>query len=237
MDTNANGQVMTMPEVAAYLKVAEKTVQRLIQRQEIPCAKVGNQWRFVRGAIDAWLLERMRLTAADTADPAADRTPAPGLARLLRADLVLPHLRPGRKAEVLAQLVAPLSQAGLIPDAEFFLAKLLEREEMVSTAVGFGLAVPHLRHPGESPAQEPCLVIGRLSEGLDFQAVDGQPTYLFCLVCAPSEVVHLRLLARLANMARDRHFLREVLAARDAAQILGVFAAKDREINVGMQSL
>lgn len=55
-----NGDILTIPEVAELLRIAEKTVYTLAQRGEIPAFKVGGQWRFSRGAIQAWIEDRTR---------------------------------------------------------------------------------------------------------------------------------------------------------------------------------
>jgi excisionase family DNA binding protein len=55
-----NDDILTIPEVAELLRIAEKTVYTLAQRAEIPAFKVGGQWRFSRGAIQAWIEERTR---------------------------------------------------------------------------------------------------------------------------------------------------------------------------------
>jgi excisionase family DNA binding protein len=66
--------VMTLSEVASYLKVAERTVLRMVHGGEIPCAKVGGQWRFLRTVVDDWLLSRMSLTpSGEMAAPPVDR--------------------------------------------------------------------------------------------------------------------------------------------------------------------
>lgn len=55
-----NDDILTIPEVAELLRIAEKTVYTLAQRGEIPAFKVGGQWRFSRGAIQAWIDKRTR---------------------------------------------------------------------------------------------------------------------------------------------------------------------------------
>jgi len=55
-----NGDILTIPEVAALLRIAEKTVYTLAQRNEIPAFKVGSQWRFSRTAIKSWIDHRTR---------------------------------------------------------------------------------------------------------------------------------------------------------------------------------
>jgi excisionase family DNA binding protein len=67
-----NGDILTLPEMAELLRVAEKTVYTLAQRGEIPAFKVGGQWRFSRGAIEVWIDEQSR----SACQPNNERTPS-----------------------------------------------------------------------------------------------------------------------------------------------------------------
>ena len=60
-------EILTIPDVASLLKVAEKTVYGLAQKGDLPAFKVGGQWRFRRGAIDSWIEEKTRAAGAQTA--------------------------------------------------------------------------------------------------------------------------------------------------------------------------
>jgi excisionase family DNA binding protein len=74
-----NDDILTIPEVAELLRVAEKTVYTLAQRGEIPAFKVGGQWRFSRGAIQAWIDHRTRAgqqPGAETTSPSTSDEPA-----------------------------------------------------------------------------------------------------------------------------------------------------------------
>ena len=61
MSDPVDNEIMTLSEVASYLKIAEKTVSRMITRGEIPCTKVASQWRFMKSMIDDWLISRMNV--------------------------------------------------------------------------------------------------------------------------------------------------------------------------------
>jgi excisionase family DNA binding protein len=74
-----NDDILTIPEVAELLRIAEKTVYTLAQRGEIPAFKVGGQWRFSRSAIQAWINDRTRAgqqTGVETTSPSASDEPA-----------------------------------------------------------------------------------------------------------------------------------------------------------------
>ncbi|MFW5776584.1 MAG: helix-turn-helix domain-containing protein, partial [Spirochaetota bacterium] len=72
--TPEHDEILTLGEAAAYLKLGERTVQRMIGRSEIPCARVGGQWRFLRSVLDDWLLSRMQVLPRNELAPLLDGT-------------------------------------------------------------------------------------------------------------------------------------------------------------------
>ncbi len=222
-------EIMTLSEVADYLKVAEKTVQRMIGRAEIPCAKVGGQWRFMRRVIDQWLIGRMGAgTESATAAPAS-RNASPPLSELTRRAWILPELEPGEPRELLDALIAPWCAEGIIQNRAAYLNGLLARESMTTTVIGEGIAVPHLRQPDENPAAGPLLAIGRCPAGTTFGTSDDSIVHLFFLPMTRSEVVHVRLLAQLARLARQESFRHGCLTATSAADLLEHLILHERQ--------
>lgn len=216
-------EILTLSEVASYLKIAEKTVLRMIGRNEIPCAKVANQWRFMKPLIDDWLLSRMNVVPQN--DLAAVLENPAGiipLQRLISADYVVTGIPAGDKKSVLGRLVAPLVEQGIVEDGEGFLRKLLLREKMTSTALGRGMAIPHLRHPKENPGGGARLVMGLCPEGTDFESHDGKKTHVFFLLLSDSETLHLRVLAKLNQLFRDETLAGKIcgLGAEEALEAL-----------------
>jgi PTS system nitrogen regulatory IIA component len=110
---------------------------------------------------------------------------------------------PGPKEEVLKQLVEPLRTSRLLRQTRRFLESVLERERLVSTGIGHGISIPHPRRPIPGLFKEPVVGLGVCREGTDFEALDHQRTYVFFLLCAPSEDVQLRLLARVIQFGRN----------------------------------
>src|SRR5690606_10900224 len=103
---------------------------------------------------------------------------------------------------------------------------LAEREELASTAIGDGVAIPHgkLAQVGEIVA---CL--GRSRAGIDFGSMDGQPTHLFFVMVAPenSTGAHLKALARISRVFKDAQFRRHLLDAPDAEAMYQIIQQED----------
>ncbi len=217
MSDSVDSEIMTLSEVAAYLKIAEKTVSRMITRGEIPCTKVASQWRFMKSMIDDWLISRMNVVPQN--DLAKILENPEGLipfTRLTSEELILDNVKPGTKKDILTQLIVPLVQQEIIEDADEFLRKLLTREKMVTTGIGRGVAIPHLRHPKENPGGGPRMVVGICKAGTDYESMDGKLTHLFFLLVSDSEVVHLRVLGKLNQILRESDFVTRLTNAKKA---------------------
>jgi len=195
-------EIMTVAEVAAYLHLAEKTVVRMAQRGEIPAAKVASQWRFMRPILRDWLATQMHLSPPGPASAPGNRPLLP-LRDVVRPDLVNLDLTPGPKEDVLGQLVGVLAETGFASDPPRLLAGLIERERMMSTGMGYGIALPHPRRPIPGMFASPAVVVGLCRPGTGFDAVDGRPVDILFLPCATRDDVHLQLMAGIAWLTRQ----------------------------------
>lgn len=226
---NRDEEILTLQEMASYLKIAERSVLRMAQSGEIPGTKVASQWRFMRSVVDDWLINRMREVPPDSLVRLIESGEITmPLSRLASPDLMNLEIRPGPKREVLDQLIAPLDRRGLLPDRPGFLSRLLAREDLVSTGLERGLAIPHLRDPEECPFREPRLAIGVCRPGTEFDSLDGEPTRLFLLACAPSLQAHLKIMARIALLMRIPQIVDRLTAAGDPVQVLRLLLEAER---------
>jgi mannitol/fructose-specific phosphotransferase system IIA component (Ntr-type) len=137
-----------------------------------------------------------------------------------------PALRPAGRDEALRTIVERLHAGGALHEVEEPLAALLAREEIMSTAIGEGVAVPHARC---AAAPRTVLSVCRLPEGLDFDAVDDMPVELVFTLLGPPETGpdHVRLLGRIARLARLEPFRRAMREATEAAEIVHLVAAHE----------
>ena len=218
-----SGNLMTLSEIAEYLKVAEKTVLRMIQKNEIPCVKIASQWRFDRGLIDNWILDKMNNTGIDELtrlmQDDADSVP---LSRLTSEDLIITDLQPGNREDILSELSKPLVEAGFVKNHDKFVQKLIEREDMISTALGKCIAMPHIRNPRENSTGKPAVVIGICRKGTDFGAADGSPIKLFFLIYTNNEIAHLRIIGKINTFLRKFVDFNEFLTADTPDEVLRV---------------
>ena len=150
---------------------------------------------------------------------------------LLDEDLVLPRLEARDRAGVLREMSAKL-EARHAPDLDAsLLDKLLKREELGTTAIGKGVAVPHCRAKG---IKSPALLLGLSPDGVVFEAVDGKPSHVFFLLVSPEDNpgAGLRLLAAIAGLVRrSRSLSSKLLRAATAAEVIDALKTEEDKVH------
>jgi len=150
---------------------------------------------------------------------------------LTSAALVEPALQGRDKTAVLRELAAHLARERAADgiDAERLVEVLWERERLGSTAIGDGIAIPHGKLPG---LQGVVGAFGRHPAGVNFDSLDGTPTHLFFLLVAPEDSVgqHLKALARVSRLLKDRAFRDRLLTAPDRAALYALIREEDEKL-------
>jgi len=129
------------------------------------------------------------------------------------------------KDEVLTEMARALGAAEPSVDAERLTEVLREREGLQSTGIGDGVAIPH----GKLPGLERLLASFARSPGVDFEAIDGEPTRLFFLLVVPehSGGQHLKALARISRFLRDESFRERLASAETLDDVFGAIEEED----------
>lgn len=149
---------------------------------------------------------------------------------LLAGDgLVGPDLTGASKDEVLRELAGHLAELHPEIDAARLVEVLWERENLGSTAIGDGIAIPHGKLPGLKGVLG---LFSRHRQGVDFDSLDGNPTHLFFLLVAPEDSVgqHLKALARVSRLLKDSSFRDSLVKAPDRAEILRLIRQEDEKL-------
>jgi len=129
---------------------------------------------------------------------------------------------------VLFELVNQIPELAKEPQAKDTLLKALhEREQLHSTGIGDGIALPHTRNALVGLVDHPIIVFARHAEGIAYGAIDDVPAKLFFLLIAPTVTQHLAILARLSRLLRDARLRKSLLAADKPAKVISLL--KDAE--------
>jgi PTS system nitrogen regulatory IIA component len=196
---------LTVREVGKLLDVSESTVTRWIKQRGLPTHNVGGQYRFNRVELVEWATANRIKVAAEVFDQLEAEEQVPRLAEALEAGGIHYRVPDSSKQRALRALVEVLP----LPDdadRELVLGLLLAREASASTAIGDGIALPHVRNPIVLHVARPMLTLCFLERPVDFGALDGKPVnVLFSMVC-PTTRSHLQTLSRLSYALHDPAF-------------------------------
>jgi PTS system nitrogen regulatory IIA component len=229
---------MTLEELARMLGTDPRRLERMAQAGEVPCQKVGGQLRFNRATMTEWLQQHMSEFKAEhlaevDAGMTAHRETRPDeliITPLLRPEAVTTNLGSRTKDSTLRHLISLAQKTGLVHDHKELLEAVMNREELCSTALGEGVAIPHPRQPLPYTLVGPLLVIARTSHGIAFGAPDGKLTDLFFLTASQDDRHHLHVLARLFRMVVGSDLLTQLREAATAQDMIAALARREQEV-------
>lgn len=144
------------------------------------------------------------------------------LVELLDKDLIELELKGKNKEEVIRELGEKLKNREEIKDFELFLKDVFAREELGSTGIGEGIALPHARSNG---VKKLVLAFGRSPQGVEFNSLDGKAVNLIFLIGTPKEDIgnYLKVLAKLSRLLKKESFRNKIMQASSAQEIIEIF--------------
>lgn len=169
-------EILTIEEVAKYLRVSERTVYDWAQKGDIPSGKIGTVWRFKKNEIEKWVNERL-----SNDDRQRSSAASINIRTMLSPDRIV-FLNYSTKHDALLALAKNLSTAPQIKNGDNLAAEILKREELMSTAIGCGIAIPHVRL---SSVTDLVMSVGISNvDIIDFQTIDEEPVRLLFMIAA-----------------------------------------------------
>jgi len=144
------------------------------------------------------------------------------MSQLLRKELIKLEIDSQDKESAIKELVELMRNSAEVADADLFLHDVYAREQLGSTGVGEGIALPHARSQG---IQKLIIAFGRSTKGLNFDALDANPVQLIFLIGTPKDDVgnYLKTLAHLSRLLKKEYFRKKLLAAVSCDEVLEVF--------------
>ena len=197
---------LTVKDVAGLLNISEKTVYRWIDERKLPGYRLNGQYRFNRAELMEWsTANRINVSPRIFEEPESQSAPLPELSNALELGGFFYRIAGTNKPGVLRNVVGMLRLPDTV-DREFLLQVLLAREALESTAIGDGIAIPHVRNPIVLHVPQPTMTLCFLEKPVDFGALDGQPVHTLFTFISPTVKAHLHLLSRLAFALRNPEF-------------------------------
>ena len=196
----------TIDEVSRLLHLPVSTVRRWIRQGSIPVYKDEGRYVFLEKDLRKWAGSHGIVLPGKSQQGFAEISAQDiSLLSAMKRGGALYNTRGRDASEVLKSIVeaAPLDPS--IDRHELFV-RLLEREELSTTGIGHGVAIPHPRSPLKRGPAEPSITTCFPESPVDYGAIDAVPIFVLFLMLSPSPKIHLRLLAKLSHLLRDNAF-------------------------------
>ena len=168
--------ILTIEEVAKYLRVSERTVYYWAEKGEIPAGKIGTVWRFKKSEIEKWVNERLSSNIKKE-----ENNPEVIVKNILSPDRIV-FINHTTKRDALVELANNLSTAPQVKYSDELVTEILKREELMSTAIGRGIAIPHVRL---SSVTDLVMSVGICKKDIiDYQSIDEIPVRILIMIAA-----------------------------------------------------
>jgi PTS system nitrogen regulatory IIA component len=211
---------LSVREASQFLSVSESTVVRWIKQRGLPAHQLGGRYHFHRAELLEWATANRVKVSLEMFDRfEAHEDPVPTLAEALEAGGIHYQLADTNKERALRSLVEVLPLPGGI-DREVLLHLFLTRESFASTAIGDGIALPHVRNPIVLRVARPAITLAFLKQPVDFGALDGKPVHVLFSIISPTNRSHLQLISRLSFALHDKQLREIVIRQADREAIL-----------------
>jgi PTS system nitrogen regulatory IIA component len=208
--------ILTLEEVAKYLRVSERTVYDWAQKGEIPAGKIGTVWRFKKSDIEKWVNDRL---SVNRLTPQLNSVPVD---TIISPERIL-FLEYSTKRDVLLALADNLANAPQVKNRQELAIEILKREELMSTAIGRGIAIPHIRL---ASVTDLVVSVGiSRTDIVDFQPLDDEPVRLVFMIAAAynQHAYYLQTLSFFSARLKNRELRNALLAAQSPQEVYTLF--------------
>jgi len=211
--------ILTIDEVAKYLRVSERTVYEWAQKGEIPAGKIGTVWRFKKSDLEKWVNDRLSVNKL------APQSGNIQLETIISPDRII-FLNHSSKRDALLALVENISSAPQIKNRQELAQEILKREDLMSTAIGQSIAIPHIRLPSVTDL---VVSVGiSQTDILDFQTLDDEPVRLLFMIAAAynQHAYYLQALSFFSSRLKNRELRNALLSSKTSQEVYTILTQK-----------
>ena len=204
--------ILTIEEVAKYLRVSDRTVYDWAQKGEIPAGKIGTVWRFKKSEVENWVNARLSSSSFKQDDSQVQ------LKNILSPDRIV-FINHSTKHDAIVQLADVLSTAPQVKDGAELTQEILKREELMSTAIGKGIAIPHVRL---SSVTDLVMAVGVCRKPItDYQTIDDEPVDLLFMIAAAynQHSYYLKTISHFSAKFKDKDLRDAMLSALNEKEV------------------
>ncbi len=215
-------EVMTIEEVAEYLRVSERTVDDWAQKGQLPGAKLGATWRFKRSDVEGWVNRRIGTASS----PSVSSSQGAGLLSQILSPERVVFFDTDKKEIALETLCVLMGSSPLVHNEAELERAVFQREDLMSTGIGFGVGVPHVRIDS---VDDLVMALGIARKPLDdYSSLDEVPIQIVCMVAAGSaqHPQYIRALSAISTRLKDETVRKALIETTAAVSAFKVFTGE-----------
>jgi Phosphotransferase system mannitol/fructose-specific IIA domain (Ntr-type) len=237
---------LTLEQAADFLQMDTSELMSMAVQGEIPCQQQGKRYFFEQDALDAWCSQKIikhSVTRKKNGDkkkkPSNPRTTVPEeaeeepiIAQLCSEDLMETDMQAKSMPAVLKELVKIAEKSGYLYDPQDLYNELHAREEEASTAIDFGVAIPHPNRKLQIELfSDPFICIAKLEQPIFYgaTALHNEKTDIFFLVCCMDSDLHLKLLQRICILCAETSLVQDLRDATSPSEMMKIITAIDSD--------
>jgi nitrogen PTS system EIIA component len=192
---------LKIKDIANLFNITENTVRQWIDEKTIPFYKVKNQYYFNKSEINEWILRNKLAVSDKILDLKLTSSPVI-IAELIEKGGVHYNIQGNNLVDVIKNAISAIPIPSDITKEEIE-STLIERESMMTTAVGNGIAFPHPRNPVIADVDSEQIAVCLLEKPVDFQAIDGKPVHTLFIIISSNSKRHLEILSKLSYLCQQ----------------------------------
>lgn len=219
---NSKEKILTLREVAEMLNVSVETVLNLVAQNQLRGIKIGNQWRFQKKDIEEW----QKSQEVPNVERIALENIVGRFFAFINSDFIKMDLQAKSRFQAIAEMAKFAHENGVCRSTSWLYNMLVQRERLISTGIGNGIAFLHPRRVHPDKIRFSGLFLGISKEGVEFRTLDTMPVNLFFLILMKSDQQHLFTLSYLSQLFRREGLKDEILAAKEKKTILELLTLK-----------
>ena len=195
---------LKMKDVMEILKVPEKEILKYIREKGMPAHKINHQNMFNKEEVKAWVIRNGMTVSEELLQLAGTGRPV-RISELILNGGFIQGVKGGNPVELLTDAVKQMKLPSEVrrPDV---LTSLIEREEMMPTAVGRGIAIPHPRNPIIADIDHESITVCSITPPSNYNSVDGKPVHTMFIILSANSKRHLEILSKLVFLLQQPEF-------------------------------
>ena len=209
--------ILTIEEVAKYLRVSDRTVYDWAQKGEIPAGKIGTVWRFKKSEVENWVNAKLSSSSFSQNDSEIQ------IKNILSPDRIV-FINHSTKHDAIVQLSQVLATAPQIKNASELTSEILKREELMSTAIGKGIAIPHVRL---SSVTDLVMAVGVCRKTIsDYQTIDDTPVDLLFMIAAAynQHSLYLKTISHFCVKLKQEGLHENIVNAKETQEVFALLS-------------